>query len=260
MLSQLIAALAGLLAGTLSGFFGIGGNLVLVPLLALLLGMGQHEAQGLTLAALLPPLGLPAVLHYRRAGVVLLWPVIALGIAGFVAGIAGGSLLANVMPGFVLRLAFVALLGSLSMRSWKQREAKTEQPMLRAPPPGFWRIALFAGLLGGLASGLLGIGGAIVMIPLFRRLGMGQRQAQVTSLAMLLPPIGLPGVLIYVHAQPTLPWALLASVAGGFLLGSMLGARLTDRISANRLERAFSVLVALAALVLLIQGVRQALS
>jgi len=60
---------AGVIAGILSAWFGIGGGIILAPLLGLILHCTQHEAQGLTLALLLLPLGLPAVIQYRKAGI-----------------------------------------------------------------------------------------------------------------------------------------------------------------------------------------------
>ena len=58
---------AGLAAGVLSGLFGLGGGLVLVPFLGLAMGLDQHASQGVTLAVMLLPIGLPAVLAYHRA-------------------------------------------------------------------------------------------------------------------------------------------------------------------------------------------------
>ena len=71
---------AGLLAGVLSGVFGIGGGIVLVPFLGLLLGLGQQESQGVTLAVLLLPIGLPAVIAYSRR-VRIRWWLVAAGVA-----------------------------------------------------------------------------------------------------------------------------------------------------------------------------------
>jgi len=58
----------GILAGVLSGIVGIGGGIVMVPLLAILLGFTQHEAQGTSLAAMLPPVTILAVMNYYKAG------------------------------------------------------------------------------------------------------------------------------------------------------------------------------------------------
>jgi len=249
---QLFALLAGLVGGSLSGFFGIGGNVVLVPLLALSLGLTQQQAQGLTLAALLPPLGLPAVWQYRRAGVPLLWPVVGVAIAGFLSGVPLGSWLANLLPAGALRGAFACVLLFNAVRTWRAKPQLVERPHFEHPPRGFVPVTLLSGFGAGVASGLLGIGGAIVLIPLLtRRLGMSQKQAQLTSLAMLLPPIALPGVWIYAQAQGGLPWGAMVPVAGGFLLGAFFGGWLSHVVSAARLTRAFALLLGLSAVVMI---------
>lgn len=60
--------LIGLVAGVLSGFVGIGGGLIIVPCLVYFLGLGQHEAQGTSLAMMLPPIGILACYNYYQAG------------------------------------------------------------------------------------------------------------------------------------------------------------------------------------------------
>lgn len=66
MTEWVISSLIGFVAGGAAGLLGIGGGILLTPLFAMLLGMEQHRAQGLSLAALLPPVGLPALLQYRK--------------------------------------------------------------------------------------------------------------------------------------------------------------------------------------------------
>ena len=105
---ELLALAAGLLAGLLSGVFGIGGGIVLVPLLGLLLGLGQQDAQGVTLAVLLLPIGLPAVLAYRKRVTIRWWLVAAL-VAGFVVAVARAPGLANALDGEQLRGGLRAL-------------------------------------------------------------------------------------------------------------------------------------------------------
>lgn len=254
-LEQLGAAASGLAGGVLSGFFGVGGNFLLVPLLALSLGLTQHEAQGLTLAALLPPLGLPAVWQYRRAGVPLLWKLVGVIIAGFVVAIPLGSWLAGVLPGSVLRVAFGVLLVVVAVRSWRTKAAVAEVPLLDTPPARFVPIGLLAGACAGLAAGLLGIGGAMVLIPfLTRGLGLNQKQAQLTSLAMLLPPIALPGVIVYAQGQGGLPWGAVVPVALGFVVGAFAGARLTRVVSAAKLTKGFAAVLLVSAVVLVLRA------
>jgi uncharacterized membrane protein YfcA len=60
----------GLLAGFLSGLIGVGGGIIMVPLFVLFLGFTQHQAQGLSLAVLLPPVTFLAVYNYYQAGAI----------------------------------------------------------------------------------------------------------------------------------------------------------------------------------------------
>jgi uncharacterized membrane protein YfcA len=66
----LFLLLIGLCAGLLSGFIGVGGGIIIIPLLMLLIGMGQHSAQGTSLAVMLPPIGILAAWNYHKEGFV----------------------------------------------------------------------------------------------------------------------------------------------------------------------------------------------
>lgn len=101
--------LAGVTAGVASGLFGIGGGVILVPMLGLFLGFSQHRAQGTSLVALIPPTGLLAVIAYAKAGYVS-FPTGLLLIPGvFLGGIAGGSL-AKRIPAARMRRVFASLM------------------------------------------------------------------------------------------------------------------------------------------------------
>jgi len=104
----------GITGGIASGMFGIGGGVIMVPLLGLLLGFAQHRAQGTSLVALIPPTGLLAVLTYGKAGYVD-WRTGLLLIPGvFLGGIAGGDL-AKRIPSAMMRRIFAALMFLLGM-------------------------------------------------------------------------------------------------------------------------------------------------
>jgi uncharacterized membrane protein YfcA len=236
-----MAFVAGLAAGVLSGAFGIGGGIVLVPLLGFLLGLPQQEAQGVTLAVLLLPIGLPAVLAYRKRVAIRWWLVLAL-IAGFVLTVAPGAWVANAMDGRWLRGIFALFVLVVAWQMWGRAAGRAVDP--RGAPAAArsdWN-GLWIGALGGFLAGLLGIGGAIVMIPfLVAVMGLEQHEAQATTLAVMLPPVGLPGVLAYAHGRDTLPWATLAMVAVGFAAGALGGARMAVRTRTESLTRAFAV-------------------
>ena len=97
---------AGACGGLLSGLFGIGGGIVLIPLLGLVLGLNQHQAQGTALAALLLPNGLPAVIYMKRHGIMIHWALVAMVTTGFLPAVWVGAGVANLIPESPLRLRF----------------------------------------------------------------------------------------------------------------------------------------------------------
>lgn len=103
--SILLLALIGTAAGLIAGFFGLGGGLVIVPALMYFAGFSQHTATGTSLAILLPPVGLGAVLEYYRKGHVDFRAAIIIALCLFVtAWIA--SRFANKINTVYLRLSF----------------------------------------------------------------------------------------------------------------------------------------------------------
>lgn len=101
--------LFGVFVGVLSGLMGIGGGIVLVPGLMLLFGFSQPEAQGTSLAVLIPPVGIFAAFVYYEHGYVRI-PVVAWIAVGFLVGAFFGAKLVPHVPPEALRLAFGALL------------------------------------------------------------------------------------------------------------------------------------------------------
>jgi uncharacterized protein len=115
-MGQLIVVLAiGLAAGLLSGFFGIGGGVLIVPALVLLLDMPQHSAVGTSLGALLPPVGLLGAWEYYRAGDlnIVYAALLALGLAS---GAYVGAEYALQISEATLRRAFAAFLILIAVR------------------------------------------------------------------------------------------------------------------------------------------------
>jgi len=111
--SSLLFVAIGLAAGILSGVFGIGGGVVIVPALIYLAGFSQHRATGTSLAVLLPPIGLAAMWEYYRHQNVDVRAAMILAGAVFVGG-GLGAVVANRVSGPYLRLAFgvfVVVLG-----------------------------------------------------------------------------------------------------------------------------------------------------
>jgi len=101
--------LLGMLAGYFSGLVGVGGGIILVPALIYLFGMSQHEAQGTTLAIMIPPIGILAVIEYYKKQYVDFRIALVI-IVGFVAGSYFGGKLAVGIPDYILKRIFAFLL------------------------------------------------------------------------------------------------------------------------------------------------------
>ena len=112
--------LLGLVAGTFSGLIGIGGAIIIIPVLVLLFGLSQHVAQGTTLALMVPPIGLLAAWTYYKAGLVNL-KVAGLICLGFFIGGFVGARFATTISDEILRKIFgvVLLVASVKMIFFK---------------------------------------------------------------------------------------------------------------------------------------------
>lgn len=251
----ILAGLAtGLAGGLLSGVFGVGGGLVVVPLLGLLLGLDQRQAQGAAMAVRLLPTGLPAVLEYRRRGIPVDLRRVGVLALGFLGGVYAGARVANGIPPLQLRWGFIAFLLVIAAHTWRRQEPATSsgsEPGPREAARELWTRGLAIGLAAGVVSGLTGLGGAMVLIPLLTGWQhLTQHEAQLTSLTLLLVPVGLPGVLVYARTGSGLPWLVIAGLTAGFALGAFLGARVATRLRGARLKQAFALLAAAMAVLL----------
>ena len=104
-------------------------------------------------------------------------------------------------------------------------------------------IIVIIGLAGGIASGLLGIGGAVVMIPaLIFIAGYNQITAQGTTLLAMIPPIGIFAALEYYKAGHA-EIKTAAIIAAGFIIGAWLGSRLALNINPQILKKVFGFLL-----------------
>ena len=110
----LLNILIGILGGIASGFFGIGGAVILVPLLVYLFKFSQHYAQGTALAALLLPVGILAVVRYFKAGSVNIKVALLISV-GFVIGGFIGAFLAHLLPNLILKRLFGVMLLCISI-------------------------------------------------------------------------------------------------------------------------------------------------
>ncbi|MEZ4669429.1 MAG: sulfite exporter TauE/SafE family protein [Anaerolineae bacterium] len=246
--------IVGLVAGVAAGMFGIGGGAIIVPALTLLLGFSIHEANGTSLAALLPPVSLFAVMAYYRAGTIRIstavW--IAVGI------VFGGILGANVALGLPQRDLrhlyglFLIYMGwrYAEPRIWlaEWRGQKKAAPEAARTVYSQWYALTTLGVVAGVLAGLFGIGGGVIIVAaLVEFFHFDHKQAVGTSLAALLPPVAFGAVIEY-YNEGQLNIAVAALVAVGLVIGSIAGARLALRMPSRTVKRLYGVFLFLVSL------------
>ena len=177
------AAAIGAAAGLLSGLFGVGGGIVIVPGLVLFGVMEQRRAHATSLAAIVP-IALAAVVGYALDDGVD-WAAAGLLTAGAIAGTIAGTRFLRRIPQRSLRIIFAVFL--LASAALLPLEATATRPPGDLDLLGGTALVLVGIVAGGLA-GLLGVGGGIVMVPaLVLVLAEPQVIAKGTSLAVIVP-------------------------------------------------------------------------
>jgi uncharacterized protein len=112
-------------------------------------------------------------------------------------------------------------------------------------------IIILTGLVAGMMSGLVGIGGGLIIVPsLIYFLGFSQHQAQGTSLGLIMLPVGILGVMQYYKAGNIDP-KVVALLAIGFLVGSYFGSKISLNLSQAAIKKVFAVFLILIAIKML---------
>jgi len=104
-MQQFLYIMLGLMAGVFSGFLGIGGGTILIPVMVYLFGLTQHQAQGTTLALMIPPIGLLAAMRYFQSGNVKINMAIFICLGFFVGGWIGAHFVQGI-PDLTLKRIF----------------------------------------------------------------------------------------------------------------------------------------------------------
>jgi len=116
----IILIIIGLLAGVLSGLVGVGGGILMIPLLIIFLGLTQHQAQGTALFAMLPPIGILAAINYYKEGFVKWEYAIVIAFTFVIGGYLGSKLSLSLPPQTVRRIfGIIMLLGAIKLISSK---------------------------------------------------------------------------------------------------------------------------------------------
>jgi uncharacterized membrane protein YfcA len=229
---QIILGIAiGVAAGILSGLFGVGGGIVTTPAIQELLGGAPYIAVGTPLPVAIPT-AVVGGYTYARAREVS-WRAVRFAAIPGIAGAAGGAWLTSLIDPHWLLLVTAGLIAWQAVRIGR---SSTYRVRPRGSTPG-WQYTLLGGFTG-LVSGLLGVGGGIVFVPLVTTmLGMPLKRALGTSL-ILIAIIAIPGTIVHA-ALGHIDWG----IAFVLMLGVIPGARIGASIALWTRERTLRLMV-----------------
>ena len=118
-------------------------------------------------------------------------------------------------------------------------------------------ILLLIGVVAGIASGFVGIGGGLIIVPaLIYFTGLDQHVAQGTSLAMMLPPIGILAALNY-HSEQSVEWTYAACLAITFVIGAWLGSKWSIKLSPTVVRLFFAAFMFYTASIMAIKSLKE---
>lgn len=248
--------LAGAVAGLVAGLLGIGGGVIIVPVLSLVFvrqGVDPEViikvAVGTSLATIVVT-AISSIWAHHRHGAVR-WNLFRIMTPGVVAGSLLGAWIADLLPGLWLTLAFILFLVGVSFKmAWGP--ATGNRPM-----PGHWALRGMSAVVG-VISALMGIGGGTLHVPYLSRYGVPVKQSIATAAALGLPlaiastagfiVTGLDEVGRPAQSLGYVNLPAFAGVVGASILFAPLGARLAHRLPDKMLKKVFALFLLILAL------------
>jgi uncharacterized membrane protein YfcA len=253
-LAGAFVVLVGFCSGVLSALFGVGGAVVATPGLRLA-GASALEAVGSTVPMILPA-SLTGTIRYHRAGLVDWRVSLVCGVSGSAFAVAGGWLSGHV-NGHALMLLTAGLLAYTALRTARGGQVRKNGPVPagfpsgRSAPAHIPEIAnpvgraepasatlAAVGAVSGFVAGLLGVGGGIVMMPMFTQVLALPLKRAVASSLVAVGIFSVPAMLTHT-VLGHINWTYALLLVAGVVPGSFLGTRIT--LSAT--ERTLRILV-----------------
>lgn len=269
-LDLLLFLAIGVFSGLLSGLLGVGGGIIVVPMLLLVLKTNplfadtnlMHIAAGTSLAAMIVT-SLSSAYAYHRHNAVI-WPVFWYTLPGICIGMLFGSMLTTHLNVTILSNLFSVFLILTALHLFRDNAPKPRAPtdavqhQSTYTPKNILFISIASTLVGGL-SALFGIGGGIILVPLFLTLQLSIREASGTS-ALCGAATAIVGTLVLSQLaldpgsykpsaaiQGYIYWPAAVSIAASAVICAPIGTRLAYTLQTKSLKRLFSVMLLLSA-------------
>lgn len=234
----------GLVAGVMSGLFGIGGGIVMVPALIALFGFQILDANAISLAAMLLPVSILGVIAYYKAGYINLRNSLWIA-AGLVFGSYFGAELAEIINGPLLGKFYAAFLLYIaySYMNVSSYFSKVKPQIVTVDPQeqrNLWAM-IALGVFAGVIAGLFGKGGGIVIVPiLVKFFKYDAKAAAATSLAALQLPVGLPSIIVYAqNGHLNIMYAVYIAV--GIVIGAYFGSKVAIKVPSSVFKKIYAL-------------------
>ena len=258
-----VSFILGVLIGIVLGLTGAGGGILSVP--ALMAGMGWTVQQSSPVALIAVACGaLAGLIDALKKKLVYIKEALLIAIAAIPFS-AIGVRLAYILPQQTLKIVFALFLFAVGLRAFKKilpalyrkkREATQHPPTASIPPideilPSFW-TSCGIGTIAGLLSGLLGVGGGFVIVPLLQKFAqMPAHKITATSL-MVVALISIGSVINALVYGVTLPVQETLAFSSAVVFGVLVGRKLIAYCDENKIQLIFSVLLIAVAMGLIV--------
>lgn len=250
----LVSVLMVMLTGAILGLLGGGGSVLTLPIMLMVVGLEPFTASAMSVVVMCATAPVSAIVHARR-GNVRLGLGLAFGAMGAVGAFVGGRLARHV-PQPVLFAGFVVVMLITAQAMLRRRPAAAATPAA-SPPQPLWAQGLLAasGVVVGMISGLLGVGGGFLIVPVLSLIGRIPLAAAIGTSTVVITMNSLSSA-VGQRAVQFVDWQFAVAFCLASATGTLLGSRLSHRVAPERLRRWFGVLVIVAGALVL---TRQAL-
>ncbi|HNS31369.1 MAG TPA: sulfite exporter TauE/SafE family protein [bacterium] len=248
MVLVLQGLIAGIITGFLCGMFGMGGGSILIPVTVHVFGLPMKQAIGTSLVIIIFT-SVSGLINYRRCNQVdtkLAFLILPFGIAGAQAGV----FLTSRLPDSLVRYAFVFVTVSLGIKMFFQSE-NTVACELKGKKYNK-AVAIIIGAIAGFVSGLCGVGGAVLIIPLFYLFLKIPMHACIGTALIVIFFNSLSGGIGYI-IRGLVNFKIAILLAAGSMAAAPLGSGISIKTPKERLRKIFALILILSGLSILLR-------